>query len=320
VNYAGTTYNVPDNVNNALKTIEQILNGTMKMDGNGADDYTEYKIDLSGNKCYISNPAQLNTSYINSVPKSVVKLSYNDTIQAIYAFTKTAVAATASPPQQLDNAKPYIVIYSAFISKLNKNIDIVLNNTSADGKKLLMLILAANSFSFIEEKTVTIAPVMPGARTTDGLTYNVGFEETILMMHHCFHAIFTRSAIGQGLDYLFCNYSEIKRTEGEQQPVSILQKNYNTLNLNFKRLKSGNFIKVTNPPERTLPLFVELIANYTNPGNDIKDNIFSAYNLSSSIVISSLTSYLQTPNSSSTPMPTWFSPQNPSTAIITSTN
>ena len=99
VNYAGTTYNVPDNVNTALKTIEQILNGTMKMDGTGADDYKEYILDLSGNKCYkstssaqstdkVANPQQSVLGTTPSNPIYSVKLSYNDTIQVIYASAK----------------------------------------------------------------------------------------------------------------------------------------------------------------------------------------------------------------------------------------
>lgn len=309
--YKETTYNPPADVLNALQTIEEILNGKMKMDGNGSNIYyEEYKLDLKNNPYKKGKDDKL-VNYNFPTIKDKLTLSYNDTIQTIYAFTKKIVSDTRDPDLPPATSDPlilqYIINYSAFISKLNKNIDTVLkDNSNTDGKKLLSLILSANSFTFIDEKTKEEKNI--GVRSTNDALYTVGFEETILIMHNCFHVIYTRSALNKPPDYFLSNYSEWPKSS-----VSILQKNYNTLNLNFKQLKSVPSIPVSNTTDRALPIFVGLIANYTNPNTDVTDNkIFNAYKIV--FDLPTLSTYIISRNK--TQKPGWFTEQNPASATI----
>jgi hypothetical protein len=332
VSSGGTTYNVPDDVNAALKTIEQILNGTMKMDGTGAKDYEEYKTDFkdSTNKFYkstdkataITNPQVAVLGNTQSNPIYQVKLSYNDTIQVIYASAKAVASSTESTwlmggTGLMSKIKPFIIIYAAFISKLNVAIKTVMNDMSNDdGKKLLLLILNKNIYTLTEEPSSTPLPV--GAVQTGETKYNAGFEKTVNYIHSCFRRLYSPNSTSFNgkpeVEYFLCNYSEnVAIPDGN---TSLLIKNYINLYTNLKKLKS--LMPIENGVDQNVPLFIELNTTFVLPTKDFYRKIFLAYTTIKSTISDDLDNkiktYLQNPSNNSSSKPAWFSPQTISSA------
>jgi len=346
--YNGAKYCCPsEDMYKALQTVEDILNGKKKINGTGQGDFDEFNIDLSGNLCYNTvGSVQGISSFkyqITPVPifsqATSISLSYNETIQTIYAFAKAVASNTDYTwiKEGLNALKPFLHAYSAFISKLNSKINYIINNdnTNNDCKQLLLIILSKNLFTFTEEGT-TLAqtgPKMPGFKNTQLALYNVDFEQSINYLHNCFHIIYNRGSTQTSAlqDFFLCIYNENPAIS-----TSVLQINFNSLNLNFKLLKQfSSQIQIANSTDSSIPIFIELIATYVNANHDNGGGnvqpqpnpvkLFSAYGNFYSMMKSpvsdqanssfpKLLTYLSNRNDPNASPPLWFKAQTISSA------
>uniref|UniRef100_A0A6C0B806 Uncharacterized protein n=1 Tax=viral metagenome TaxID=1070528 RepID=A0A6C0B806_9ZZZZ len=334
LNYNGSEYNPPDNVLKALKTVEQIINGTMKMDGSN-EDFKEYKEDLKTTSC-ISSTSKLEVyKEVETLLKPLpVKLSYNDTIQTIYASAKAISSESGNEwytnncsfdNKGKDRIKPFIIIYAAFISKLNAAINTIMksDNKANDGKKLLSIILNTNYFTFTEEESKTA--LAPGEEASNKTTHRADFEETVYYIHTCFRRIYLQGSgffvgptpPGPPGVYFLCNYNE-NTTIPQEKPCNLI-KNYTNLYSNLKILKSLNIMPATKSNNENVPLFIKLNTTFINPNHDTADKHFKAYNtimerMRDGADIDKLVEYLKSPSNKK--LPDWYSKQNEAKPIM----
>lgn len=292
VTAANKIVTAPDN-KTALKTIEDILSGALKMDGKGKDDLTEYTNDLKEKRCGCVNDKPGDFTYVdvnkiieknqisematNNMP-APAKLSYNDTFQVIYTFGKVA----ASNPEtggnfikQIKPLTPYFYIYGAFTSKLLANINAILTTKDTDSMKALSNILNLYRYSVNEEVTIPPSKV------------NVSFVSSLSYVREICRRIYQMgtggwpqtNALMVGYMFFFCNFGGKVPEAGQNKP-SLGVLNYTIPNLQEKITEiNSNYPPTANrdlaPSD---PLFMQRLAGSVEASKDSGNpKIFGPY-------------------------------------------
>jgi len=301
-------YTVTKEDNDRLKTIEDILNGTLKMDGKGTADLKEYYNDLKDNSICVNESSDnsglaLNKimTIVNNEPTGIIemkdklvapaKLSYNDTFQVIYTFGKVAASFEKQTGKefvdQLKILTPYLYIYSAFTSKLLANINALgINDTNMI---VLSNILNSYYYSVSEEGT------SPSSKVNVSLLSSLSYVREICRKFYQtgfggWPASFddavgpppkkekTIGMINNGLVFFFCNFTGKVPPKGGK-PFGVL--NYTIPNL---QQKISNIININKPVSVNKdiapsdPLFMQRLAISVDVNNDRSDaKMFGPY-------------------------------------------
>jgi len=216
-----TNIPAPDN-KTALKTIEDILSGALKMDGKGTDDLTEYINDLTNNSVCLDVGVKTPSIPVNKIIKieknkhpiiemndipAPTKLSYNDTFQVIYAAGKIGASAPTAGSDMINilkTATPYFYLYSAFTSKLLVNIQAVLKSKDDPSKQLLSNILNKYTYTVTDEGPKTNSVNISFVST---LAYSKTVVSRIYQMGTTGWPATTKDLLDKDLVFFLCNYS-----------------------------------------------------------------------------------------------------------------
>jgi hypothetical protein len=300
---AAPTINVAD----ALKTVEDILSGALKMDGTGPKELDEYVNDLTNNSICLDNGTKNEAVPVASIIKSTktnnttkheiyemapnvgypapAKLSYNDTFQVIYAAGKMAASSKTAGSEITGNLKvatPYFYLYSAFTSKLFVNISAIIKSNDSSSKAALSDIL--NKYTY----TVTDEGPPPVNQVTITFVSSLSYVRLIL------NRIYAMSSAGVGglptktdkapnpltsMAFLLCNFS------GKLMDGKNAGKNAGVLNYTIPGILKS--IEGANLPEPTIqsrnikgtdPYFIQILQSSIQPTSDAA-TIFSDYKI-----------------------------------------
>lgn len=262
ITFNGTQYIIPSNIYESLKTVEQILNGTLKFTGDPgkedalSKDFIEYNNDLTNNcKVYdnssSTNPITKKPLYsivVSEIPKdfysAAVGYSYNDTFQVVYALTKVVASSSSFLASgDVKNVGPFCYMYCSFLSKLLANIKNVMNNTDTLSKEIgntiLTTILNSYSYTVTEEGP---APVL----NKKNVPVTISFITSLGYALQCFTKIYqlgtgswasTNGTTVTPYGFIICNYSG---RPVKSEPAGVLNYSVNELQKNISILNAQN--------------------------------------------------------------------------------
>jgi len=221
-----------------LVIVENILNGTTKITGDGTT-------------ITCLREGKTAPDIINYSTKNTIALSYNDCFQAILGICKKAVGSdemTGTKPARIFYANgllegnnvdsiPYLQIYSAHLKQLSTSIAIINNYSNPNSQ--LSQILYNNAILFFDEK--------------NNFSYAISFKESLSYVNKLLGVITTKVLDPTNMDKEYiCYYSLAPMPDPDKKSGALAPRGYVQITsdvlVNLLSKYTGNLYTPTKPP------------------------------------------------------------------------